>query len=124
MHRPLSRSRSYAGIMATLRPARVNAVLDAFLSSACATPLDLRRAVLARAQALSCGACELPKVPSAIAPWVDKVTLAAQTATDDDVAALVGDGYSEDAILEITEAAALGASLARLDAGLAAIREA
>jgi alkylhydroperoxidase family enzyme len=100
----------------------VTELLHAFLSARGDTPAGLRRAVLARAEALARGAAVPPAVPEGIAPWVDRVALSAHEATDGDVAALGAAGLTEDAILEITEAAALGASLARLDLGLAAIR--
>ena len=43
--------------------------------------------------------------------------------TDSDVAALTAAGCSEEQIFEITVAAATGAALERLDAGLRALRE-
>jgi len=42
--------------------------------------------------------------------------------TDADVAGLAPAGYSEDAVFELTVAAAVGAALNRLERGLAALR--
>src|SRR2546421_227979 len=47
---------------------------------------------------------------------------AAYTATDEDLAALQRAGHSDDALFEVTVSAALGAALARLERGLAALR--
>jgi hypothetical protein len=85
--------------------------VDSVLGPSGHTPTELRRAVLER------GA-----VPPPLASYVDKVALHAYTVTDADVAALVQAGHSEDAIFEITVTAAVGAALARLDRGLAALR--
>jgi hypothetical protein len=61
-------------------------------------------------------------VPAELAAYVDKVHRHAYTVSDEDVQALREAGYSEDAIFEATVSAALGAGLARLDAGLRAAR--
>jgi alkylhydroperoxidase family enzyme len=105
------------------RPRRVATLVEAFLAVPASTTTGLRRAVVERAQAVALGQVgALPNVPDAIAPWVDKIALNANLATDSDIETLTRSDLSEDEVLEITEAAALGASLARLDAGLAAIR--
>jgi alkylhydroperoxidase family enzyme len=104
-------------------PISVVTLVEAFLSGPASTSTELRKAVVERAEAVARGAtAALPEVPEAIAGWVDKVALNAYRATDADVKTLIGGGLSEDELLEITEAAALGASLVRLDVGLAAIR--
>jgi alkylhydroperoxidase family enzyme len=61
-------------------------------------------------------------VPPALASYIDTVARHAYKLTDDDLAALQRAGNSEDAIFEITVAAALGAALGRLERGLAALR--
>ena len=43
--------------------------------------------------------------------------------TDDDIEGLLAAGYSQDAIFEITVAAALGAASHRLEAGLRALKQ-
>ena len=56
--------------------------------------------------------------------YVKTVRAHAYRVTDEQVAALRASGLSEDALFEITCAAALGAARARLSAGLRAIRAA
>ena len=105
------------------------------------TPRDLRRAVLARAAQLSrtTAAPSSPLsqrergtggedqtggvgLPAALAGYVDKVAHHAYKVTDEDVGALQRAGTSDDALFEVTIAAALGAALGRLECGLAALR--
>ena len=57
-------------------------------------------------------------------PYAEKVREHSYRITDADIAALVAAGCSEEAVFEITVAAATGAALRRLDAGLRALREA
>jgi len=61
-------------------------------------------------------------LPTPLAGYVDKVARHAYTVTDADVAELQRAGHSDDALFEITVAAALGAALYRLDKGMAALR--
>jgi alkylhydroperoxidase family enzyme len=63
------------------------------------------------------------EIPPALLPYLDKVTHQAWTMTDEDVQALRRAGLSEDQIFEATVAAALGAGLKRLRAGLTALGE-
>ena len=82
-----------------------------------ATPTsELRRAVAAFA-----GGDEAQDLPDDLRPYVEKVTRNAYKVTDGDVDRLREAGYSEDAIFELTLAAALGAARSRLDAGLRAM---
>ncbi|HEV2672677.1 MAG TPA: hypothetical protein VGU74_16405 [Gemmatimonadales bacterium] len=80
-----------------------------------ATP-ELRQAVLDRAMG------SRDRVPPALCPYVDTVARHAYRVTDNDVSALKHAGNSEDALFEITVAAAVGAALHRLERGLAALR--
>ena len=83
---------------------------------------DLRRAILARAAATaSPGAAAPAPVPPTLAGYVDKVALHAYRVTDADVAALRRAGNADDALFEVTVAAAVGAALGRLERGLAAL---
>jgi hypothetical protein len=83
----------------------------------------LRRAAFARAARLGGGtASTADDVPAPLAGYVEKVARHAYRVTDDDVAALLRAGSSEDAVFELTVAAALGAALGRLERGLAALR--
>ena len=83
----------------------------------------LRRAVAERAASLGGRAtATAPEVPPALLAYVDTVARHAYKTTDAHVAALKQAGYSEDAIFELTLSAALGAGMARLERGLAALR--
>jgi alkylhydroperoxidase family enzyme len=62
------------------------------------------------------------KPPADVAAYVTKVQAHAYKVTDDDIASLKKSGKTEDEIFEITLAAAVGAAMKRLDAGLAAVR--
>lgn len=86
-------------------------LVDAVLNTPGDTSSELRRAVMERG-----------KVPAPLAPYVDKVAQHAYKVTDDDVAALQREGHADDALFEITVAAALGAALLRLERGMAAVR--
>ena len=65
----------------------------------------------------------MDEIPAALQTYVDKVTRHAYKVTDEDVEVLKRAGYSEDAIFEITGAAALGAAILRLERGLIALNE-
>ena len=62
------------------------------------------------------------RLPAPARSYIEKVALHAHEITVEDMEALKAVGYSEDAIFEITLAAALGASVARLERGLRALR--
>ncbi len=87
-----------------------------------ATDPSLRQAVEARAASLGSRPGPVEQVPQELTAFVDRVAQHAYEVTDDDVLALRHAGYSEQAIFEITASAALGAGLARLERGLAALR--
>ena len=57
----------------------------------------------------------LGDLPEAVRSYVAKVHDHAYKVTDDDVAALLAAGYSEDEVFELTAAAAVGAGLQRLE---------
>ncbi len=57
-------------------------------------------------------------VPDELSDWVEKVALHAYRTTDEDIELLKAAGYSEDQLFELTVAAALGASRARLERAL------
>ncbi|MFP5284306.1 MAG: hypothetical protein ACLGI9_01060 [Thermoanaerobaculia bacterium] len=63
------------------------------------------------------------EAPPALRPYLEKVAHQAYRVTDEDIQALRRAGLSEDQIFEATVAAALGAGLERLRAGLAALGE-
>ncbi|WP_412539980.1 hypothetical protein R8Z50_29765 [Longispora sp. K20-0274] len=90
--------------------------------------MDLRHAVLASPGAVEQATREAAHHETPVPePWVDyvaKVRDASYLITDADIEALIAAGCSEDAIFELTLAAAIGAATRRLDAGLRAVREA
>jgi alkylhydroperoxidase family enzyme len=89
---------------------------DAILQTPGEAGLELRASVEAYA------AGKPAELPDDLRPYVEQVARRAYTVTDTDVDALRDAGYSEDAIFELTLAAALGAAQARLAAGLDAMR--
>ena len=56
--------------------------------------------------------------PPEFAAYLDKVRRHAYRITDEDIEALTRAGYSDDAVFELTIAAAVAAGLERRDAGL------
>ena len=93
------------------------------LEGAGVTDPAVRQAVASRASALGGGvAGPETALPPAIATLVDKIARRAHTVTDADVQEVRQAGYSEDAVFEITAAAALGAALGRLERGMAALK--
>jgi alkylhydroperoxidase family enzyme len=83
---------------------------------------DARKAALKRAAATGGAALDGGELPAALAPLCDKIARNAYKCTDEDYAALKAAGHSEDQLFELTLCAAVGASWARLDRGLAALR--
>ena len=65
----------------------------------------------------------LDELPNDLRAYVRKVAEHAYRITDEDVEALQRAGYTEDAIFEITAAAALGAAIMRLERGLIVLHE-
>lgn len=101
---PPPMSDPYAPLFADVR----RAVLDV----AATTSADLRRAAATRGE-----------LPASLAAYVDKIHDAAYAITDDDVAALKAAGHDDDAIFEITVAAAIGAASHRAERVLAVLDE-
>ena len=81
----------------------------------------LRSAVENYAASLGGRQGPVPELPDDLRPYVEKVARHAYKVVDADVDGLRDAGYSEDAIFELTLAAALGAAQARLEAGLTAM---
>ncbi|RJQ78842.1 hypothetical protein D5S17_12260 [Pseudonocardiaceae bacterium YIM PH 21723] len=59
----------------------------------------------------------------ALTPFVDRVTTRPRELTGRDFHGMSGFGYTDDAIFEVVLTSALGAGLARLHVGLAAVEE-
>lgn len=86
------------------------------------TEPGVRQSAAARAAAI--GGYQLAEgaaLPEGLAIYVETVARHAYRVTDEQVAALLAAGHSEDAVFEVTVSAALGAGLARLERGLAAL---
>lgn len=64
------------------------------------------------------------ELPAPLDAYVAKIHNESNRVTDHDVAGLLASAYSEDAVFEVTLAAAIGAANRRLDAGLAALQAA
>ena len=99
------------------------ALLRALMSARGDTSAELRRSIEAHTAHLSGrrrsgDSAELPPV---LVPFIEKVAMHAYRVTDADIDELRKAGYSEDAVFEITLSAALGAGLARLERGMAAM---
>jgi alkylhydroperoxidase family enzyme len=84
------------------------------------TPGDAEAGLRARVAAHAAGS-EDAELPEELRPYVDKVAKNAYKVVDGDIDRLREAGYSDDAIFELTLAAALGAARSRLDAGLRAM---
>ena len=101
----------------------VKRLTDAVLTGFGVTDVKLRQAVEALSASYSGRiSTQTDDVPFALRPYVEKVARYAYKVTDEDIQALQQAGYSEDAIFEITVSAALGAGMARLERGLAALK--
>jgi len=105
-----------------LYPPRVVKTIQALLNRPGASPPALRQAALARAEQLAERAPAVEAIPAELTTYLDQVVFHAERTTDADVQQLKDKGYSEDQIFELTLCAALGAGLARLNRGLAALQ--
>ncbi|MDQ2904009.1 MAG: hypothetical protein M3Y81_10685 [Chloroflexota bacterium] len=109
--------------MHTRYAAYTQRLIDGVHNSPGATDATLRQAIEAQSAQFSLRSSqEGEQIPPAVAAYIKKVALYACKTTDEDIEALRGAGYSEDAILEITLSAALGAGMIRLERGLAALK--
>ncbi len=105
-------------------PDAVERLMQSCLGPAAETTPALRQAVSDRAASLSGAERPAGDVPDDLKDYVDTIARHAFKITDEDVEALTGAGYREDELFELTLCAALGASVARFERGLAALREA
>lgn len=98
---------------------------ESVLESPGTTHPELRRALesrVARASGRRGREHQPDAIPEVLRTYVDKLARHAYQITEDDLAALQRAGYSEDAIFELSIAAAIGAGAGRLERGLAALR--
>ncbi len=109
--------------MHTRYMAHTRSLIEAVLNSSGETTPALRCASEVRSAQLSGRiSSQANQVPPEIEGYLSKVALHAYKITDQDLEALRAAGYHEDAIFELTLSAALGAGLARLECGLAALK--
>ena len=110
--------------MNNLQAAHMQRIIDAVLTTPGDTDPTVRHAVEERAaEPGGPSDAKTGEIPPELTSYVKKVALHAYRTTDEDIEALRNAGYSEDAIFEITLSAALGAGMARLERGLAALKE-
>ncbi len=104
-------------------PDKLHKLVDTFLTCPARTKPELRRAIEAYSSRLAGGdRKDEGQITEEIVPYVEKVALHAYKIIDEDVKGMKEAGYSEDQIFEITLSATLGASLARLERGLALLK--
>ena len=109
--------------MKNSRIQNTHCLIEAVLTSPGDTPPSLRHLIEERSLELGGSPSErASEVPSELVLYISKVALHAYKVVDGDIEALGQAGYSEDAIFEITLSAALGAGIARLERGLAALK--
>ena len=101
---------------------KIKILVDRVLNGPGQSDAQLRQAV---AQRVAAQAGSLPEdavdLPPEISNYVDKIARHAYRVTDADIETLRAAGYSEDVIFELTVSAALGAGIARLNSGMAAL---
>jgi alkylhydroperoxidase family enzyme len=103
--------------------AHVQRMVDAVLNNPGETDPALRRAIESwSAKHGGRRSAEEVEIPAELTGYVTKVALHAYKTLDEDIEALRNAGYSEDAIFELTLSVAIGAGLARLERGLAALK--
>jgi hypothetical protein len=98
-------------------------LIEAGLTSPGTTSSALRCASEAHAAQLSGRtSSQASQLPPEVERYLSKVALHAYKVADEDIVALRTAGYDEDAIFELTLSAALGAGMARLERGMAALK--
>lgn len=96
--------------------AQIERLIQAAIHHPGATSSTLRQRIVARGKAqITSHIGSVEPLPQEIAEFVDKVVLSSHDIRDEDIAVLKAAGHSEDAILEITNCAALAAGIGRLD---------
>ena len=99
-------------------------LIESILTSPGDTDPSVRRAVEAlSAQTGGRSTIQTDTILPELISYVKKIALHAYKTTDEDIEALGKAGYSEDAIFEITLSAALDSGMARLERGLAALKD-
>ncbi len=102
-------------------PPKLQIAINSLLTKPAVCSPELRQAVANYAGQIDEKAGISSPIPPEVCSFVEKIALRAYQVTDQDIERLKAAGYSEDAIFELTLSAAVGASLARLECGLAAL---
>ncbi len=105
-------------------PAVIADLVHGVLHGPGATSALLRQVVAARAGAPAGARREPVSLPADLAPYVEQLAEQPGAVTGSEITALRLAGYGEEEIFELTVSVALGAALARLERGLAALQEA
>lgn len=110
--------------MADRFQSQIDHLSKAVLTSTGDTTPALRATIASWATQLDADPNAPVDLPDAIKSYVKKVALYAYKVMDDDIQRLKAAGYSEDAIFEITLAAALAEGLKRFNTGMDVLRRA
>jgi alkylhydroperoxidase family enzyme len=105
-------------------PAIIADLVNSVLHGPATTSVLLRQVVAARAGTLGTAPREPASLPAELAPYVDRLAQQPGTVDSAEITTLRLAGYGEEEIFELTVSVALGAALARLEQGLAALQEA
>jgi hypothetical protein len=116
--------RGRSPIIVQERRERIEAIAEATLTAAGATTPMARHAAHSRARFENEPEGLAGSLPQGLCDLVDKIARHAYKVTDEDIERLLEAGWSEDELFELIVATATGAGLARLDLGLAALRDA
>src|SRR5690349_14046854 len=101
----------------------LQAIVEAILNTPGATDSTTRQAIFAQVAALGGQpASQAPEVPAPLAALVERIARHAPEITDEEIAAVLQAGFSEDALFEITISAAVGAGYARWQRGLSVLK--
>jgi hypothetical protein len=92
---------------------RMSRIIEAVRSGPGSLPAEVRQAIM-----------DGESIPEPLASYVSRVASHAREITDEDVQALLLAGFTEEQVFEATVSSAVGAGRRRLEAGLAALREA
>lgn len=109
--------------MKDIYPKKVRQAMDALLTKPATLEPILRKAIEAYAAQQSGGERETHELPKELLEYINKLIFHAYKITDEDVLRLKEAGYSEDHIFEITLCASVGASFARFERGMQALKE-
>jgi hypothetical protein len=103
-------------------PKKVQDTITSLLSPTAKSDVVLRRSVFECARTGARGVPVGARGGTGLADFLEKIAARPWTISDEDFYRLRGAGYSEDELLELTLAAAMGAGVRRFEAGLRALQ--